>query len=593
TNLGRNSLAGAVVLAPQSPTAVRDLRLRAGALSREGHDLALAAGGPVGDSWRFRMSGQDRYDRGDIQNITRDEDDAGREDTRFGRLQAEWLPNWGNGYRLRLASTVAEAEYGDPLHDSSQGERTETSDHRANGDNLSRLHSLRQELDLNPRWRLESISGWTDSDVLYTIDFDRSAEEGGYSDNIAKEGIGSQELRLQTRQNQWRAVFGAYYADRDRRTGTVGYDVAAGGGAALLNGVVDATTEQRTLALFAEADWDFAEDFRLTAGLRWNHEDGEYTGYSELDLTLTAPLDFVLGQVPGAPAPPEALSDLPLQVPLPDAASDLLAVLLPTFVPPDYDEADSSRHVDWLPKLGLSWFVGPDTTLGLSYQEGYRSGGVSISFFGGSLSRFDPETTRTTELSLRQVLLQGQLLLNANLFYTDWRDQQVAIGETSGFSTVTENAGRSHFYGLESELLWRPAGPVEVFTSIGLLRSEFDEFVNEEEDYKNNRFPYAAEQTGSLGLRLVDWKGLRGEIALQHIGAFYSDADNDPDSEAPARTLLNAKLGYAFAGGWSISVFGRNLTDDPNRQGALVTSSGLGSRYGEAFTLGANLELDL
>ncbi|MFP5306511.1 MAG: TonB-dependent receptor plug domain-containing protein [Gammaproteobacteria bacterium] len=71
TNQGRNSLAGSVVLRSRAPTPYWDAQLRAATMSRGGHDYALAGGGPLGDSLRWRVAAQDRYDNGDIVNVTR------------------------------------------------------------------------------------------------------------------------------------------------------------------------------------------------------------------------------------------------------------------------------------------------------------------------------------------------------------------------------------------------------------------------------------------------------------------------------------------------------------------------------------------
>ncbi|MGV2480516.1 UNVERIFIED_CONTAM: TonB-dependent receptor, partial [Salmonella enterica subsp. enterica serovar Weltevreden] len=96
--------------------------------------------------------------------------------------------------------------------------------------------------------------------------------------------------------------------------------------------------------------------------------------------------------------------------------------LLPSLVPPDYDTPPSNtRFTDLLPKLGLTWFVGDNGSLALTYQEGYRSGGTSVSFFGGAVSPYDPEYTQTVELAARSQWFEQRLMLNANLFYTKWR----------------------------------------------------------------------------------------------------------------------------------------------------------------------------
>lgn len=581
TNQGRNSLAGSVVLRSREPTYDWDARLRTGVLSHDGHDYAFAGGGPLTERLRFRISAQDRYDRGDIFNVTRNEDDAGRERTRNARGRLSWTPAWLPGYEARYAYTQSDNEFGDPLHDASNGERTETSDVRGNEDDRTRVHGLEQSIDVGDHWQIESITGYAQIDNLYTIDYDRSAAQGGYSDNTLDDALISQELRAVYERGTLSGVIGYYYAESDKITRTQGYDIAAAGGAVLLNGFISSDSRVRTHALFAEADWDFTQSLRLTLGLRLNQERSQRSDESDLSLTLVA-------AVPGLPA------DLPIGVPLPDALGDALSEAFPDFVPPDYAVADREKFRDVLPKIALTWFSERDTSLSLSYQEGYRSGGTSVSFFGGSVSNFGPETTRTIEFAVRHVGFDQQLQINANTFYTRWRDQQVTIGEASGFETTTENAGRSHYFGMEMEAAWRFASaPLEIFAGLGLLQSRFDEFVNNGDDYKGNEFPYAPRHTSRLGMRLLEWKRLSGDIVAQHIASTFSDPDNDPLSRADARTLLHAKLSVRLPAGFSIAIFGRNLTDDPNEQGALVSGSRIASRYGESRTLGALLEWQL
>ncbi len=592
TNQGRNSLAGSVILRSREPTPYWDARLRAGAMSRDGHDYAFAGGGPLTDTLRFRVAAQDRYDNGDVTNITRNEDDAQREDTRNLRAKLLWVPEVLPGYRAQYGYTRADNEFGDPLHDSSGGERTESSNVRGNEEDLTTLHSLEQSLALGESWRIDAISGWADIANVYTIDFDRSASDGGYSDNSIDENNFTQELRLHYLGESLKAVVGAYYSDADRATNTTGYDVAAGGGAALINGTIDSVSSVRGDALFAEADWDFTEHFRLTAGLRYNRERAQRDDVSDTTLTLAVPLGLVLDSLP-VPLPDALaaqLAALPIGVPLPQPVANLVSDALPDLVPRSYSESGRSRYTDLLPKVGLTWLINERSSLGLSYQEGYRSGGTSVSFFRGRVSPFEPEYTRTVELAGRSRWLEDRLSLNANLFYTRWRDQQVTIGESSGFESTTENAGRSHYYGAEAELLWKLAGPIETFATLGLIRSEFDEFVNGGVDYAGNRFPYAPEHTGALGLTLREWYRFSGQVSANYIGSVYGDADNDPQSRADARVLVNAKLGYRLPAGFSLSIYGRNLGDELNDQGGLVSGSRVASRYGEPRSVGVVLE---
>ena len=584
TTFGRNSIAGALTLTTRDPTPEWDLRARVASFSRDGHDYAVAGGGPITDGLRFRIAAQDYYARGDIYNVTRMEDDADRADIENLRAKLEWLPlsDWLPGYRSLLTYSASDNEFGDNIFDSTQAERTATADERFIGVFTTDVYAWEQSLPLGTAFTLESVTGFVDSLDDRQWGFDRTEEQGGTTAFDRSTETFSQELRLQMRFDAVRAVIGIYYSDEDGAELTTGEDVPAAGGAVLLSGAQSSDREAETAALFAEMDWDLFDDWTLTLGGRLNQERNRRRDIAELDYTLAAP-------IPGLP--------FDVGVPLPDAVSDALSQAQPDFVPPDYDVESENDFSDFLPKVGLTWRYLPTHSLGLQYQHGYRSGGASVTFFGGELSEFDPEYTRTTELALRNQWLDGALSLNANLFYTDWTDQQVTIGEETSFYTTTENAGESHQYGLEIESLVQLPYQLELFASLGWLRSEFDRFVNSGENYADNRFPLSPDRSGSLGLTLTDWKGVSGQVSVNYVGDIDSYANNDPDGRVPSRTLLNAKLGYALPWGFDINVFGRNLTDDVNLQGRFVNGEGedqrVAKRYGEARTYGVTLDWQL
>jgi iron complex outermembrane receptor protein len=580
TTQGRNSLAGSVVMRTRDPTAYWDARARVGVFSRDSHDYAFAGGGPMADWLRVRFAVQDRYDNGEIDNITRGEDDAGRSRTRNLRGKISFTPF--ERYEALLTVGGSNNEFGDVLHDSTQGRRTATSNERYNEDAEARTYGLEQRLQLGERWTVEAITGYIDSNSFVTTDYDRTEEARGISTFDIDEDLLSQELRAVMKLDRLRAVFGLYASQERKDEHDTGEDIPVGGGVALLDGDVYTDDRTRTFAAFAEMDYDFAERWRLTLGARLNHEKIERHIVEEVNLVLTAP-------VPGL--------DLPVGVPLPDAVIDALSMAQPDLVPPDYDERGDRSFTDVLPKLGLTWSFSDTSSIALTYQEGYRSGGTSISYFGGEVSQFDPEYTRTVELASRNRGFDERLTLNANVFYTRWRDQQVTIGDGTSFYTTTENAGRSHLYGLEVESVVALPANLEVFVSVGLLDTEFDEFINQDVDYQGNRFPQAPKQTGALGLTLKQWGWLFGQLSVQYVGEYFSDPSNDDTVRVPARTLLNARLGLKLPGGFSLVAYGRNLTDEENVQDTFQQVRGddvrTAKRYGESRTVGALLEWQL
>lgn len=577
TSQGRNSLAGAVILRSQDPTPYWGGRVRLVGSDPKGHQVGIAGGGPlIKDLLSFRVTVEDRYDEGNVYNLTRREPDAAREDTNLGRIKFLLTPE-GNRYRALLSVTRSDNEFGDNIHDSTRGERTATADARYSETYRSDVGSLEQTLRLGPAWALTAVSGYVQGRDYRDADYDRTERPAGTTTYALDDEQFSQEIRFNMDYAKTRGVFGLYYSQNAQYALSTGNDVLVCGGACTLNGYVDNRVDLRTMALFSEVDWLLGSKFRLSTGLRLNREDSQRLGRSEVDVGVARG-----GAGQGVPLLPG--------FPIPDPLTDVLGQAAPDQVPPDYAVAGDKRFNVLLPKLGVTWLFSPLNSVGLTYQEGYRSGGTSISFFGGTRSDYEPEFTQTLELSARTSWLQDTLSWNVNVFYTRWRDQQVTLGDPTSFYTTTVNAGRSHLSGGESELVWRFLPRWESFVSLGLLDTEFDEFVNQGDDYAGNAFPYAPKFSGTFGVGFKAWQNFDGQISMQYIDDYYGGAANSNDQEVPARTLLHAKAGYEWAPGLRTFVYGRNLGRDANIQDRFAINDRLAKRYGEALTVGGGID---
>ena len=585
TTQGRNSLAGAVVLRTRDPQQDWDGKVRYERATVGGESLAFAGGGALIPGWLSgRVSHEDRFFRNNILNTTRDENDAGREDTVTSRFKLLLTPP-GTAYRALLTLAHANNEFGDNLHDSTACERCETANERYRETYDGNVWSLQQGYAFNEAVKLEAVSGYAPGHDHRFADYDRTEREGGSAIYDYLEQNRSQEIRLLfTPSDRLRGVTGVYAARIHQYAYNETVDpIPVAGGAALLSGEQFSDQTIETLAGFGEFDWRFTEAWTLTAGLRYQIEDSQRRQVSQLDYALsTGPVG------------------LPIALPLGDAGGDLLGRLVPDSVPSDYDVSGAQRTPVWLPKLGLAWQLHPDHRLALTWQKGYRSGGTSASFFGGTVSDYNPEYTQTLELALRSALPSLRLGLNANVFYTKWKDQQVTLGDATSFYTTTANAGRSHLYGAEVELNARPFAEgvlrgLEPFLSLGLLHTEFDEFVNGGVDYAGNEFPYAAPFTGTLGSH-YKLGGFFAFVAATHNAAYYGQVSNIESSHVNAKTLLNARLGYQLDR-IRLSVYGRNLTDEVNLQDRFEvgpeSNRRTAKRYGEPRVIGVAVEVNL
>lgn len=130
---------------------------------------------------------------------------------------------------------------------------------------------------------------------------------------------------------------------------------------------------------------------------------------------------------------------------------------------------------EFLPRLGLTYDLAWNQTVGLTYNKGYRTGFEQYSVAAGR-STVSPEYLDAYELSYRSNWLGKTLEFNANAFYYDYTDQQIAALDQF-FNATILNVGSSHAYGAEFEARWRPIRELQLFGTFGLLHSKFDEFT--------------------------------------------------------------------------------------------------------------------
>ncbi|MEO1367605.1 MAG: TonB-dependent receptor, partial [Acidobacteriota bacterium] len=274
-----------------------------------------------------------------------------------------------------------------------------------------------------------------------------------------------------------------------------------------------------------------------------------------------------------------------------DASVQQILIDPPIFAVPVEPPQDLESQYDaFLPKLGLSYEVTDNTIASFTFQEGYRAGGRSQSLITLTVSDFEPEQTLNYEFALRTLLPERGLRFNANLFYIDWRDQQVSVRTAldSEFDLVTVNAGSSELYGLEAQLDYRVTETLDFFSSVGWVETEFTDFTDGEESFTGNEFPFAPNLSATAGLRWrpADRWTLDGSVNYQD--SYFSDQDNDPAFTSDERTVVNLRLSYAWDD-VAVSAFARNLFDEDY----LIQAFPNGARSGEPLVAGIEISFGL
>jgi len=224
----------------------------------------------------------------------------------------------------------------------------------------------------------------------------------------------------------------------------------------------------------------------------------------------------------------------------------------------------SINEVNVIPKIGLSKEFNEYHVAGVTYSQGFRTGGFYIDQATNEPVRYDPEYADNYEFFYKGKFLEERLRIDANVFYTRYRDQQVeSIAPGIGGGVIVSNAASSYSFGFEFEPNFNVNENLSVFASAGYLHTEFEEFDHRiYGDLAGESFPEASEWTVAFGGLYTFDNGF-------YVGGdakFLSDYNARFNVAAPlekmdSRFTVNAQTGIR-KNNWEINAFVENLFDE-------------------------------
>lgn len=240
-----------------------------------------------------------------------------------------------------------------------------------------------------------------------------------------------------------------------------------------------------------------------------------------------------------------------------------------------YSASTKQTFEEFLPKVGITYDLTPNQTVGATYNKGYRSGYEQVirTLKTTLISTVDPEFVDTYELSYRSTWLGKTLDFNANVFYNDYTDQQVAVLTELYDVAAIFNAASSHSYGAELEARWRPIPALQILGSVGLLKTKFDEIVigpdpdlstpGNPNDHSGNKYPEAPAFTLSAGVMYHSPTGWFAGANVRHVDGYYSSGNirNVSTGYVDAYTVVDAQLGWEWEN-YTLTLFAKNLFDE-------------------------------
>jgi iron complex outermembrane receptor protein len=217
------------------------------------------------------------------------------------------------------------------------------------------------------------------------------------------------------------------------------------------------------------------------------------------------------------------------------------------------------------PRASISYFWSDDLTTYLSVGRGFRSGGFNsladTLAVGLSDRLFDKETATNYELGFKSTLFDGRMSLNGAVFHTQFENQQFYYIDVAHVARIVLTLPETEINGAELEAIARPIDRLELRGALGIADGEITKGGQFGEDGapSPNAHRYTVNLSGQYEFALTDTLSLMPRLEYERRGPIYYDQFGDyryPDTD-----FVNASI---TLGGehWSISAFGRNLTDE-------------------------------
>ena len=241
------------------------------------------------------------------------------------------------------------------------------------------------------------------------------------------------------------------------------------------------------------------------------------------------------------------------------------------------------------PRFNLQWLPGENANYYLNIVKGFRSGnfvdpnicGLIQAFFGFPCRvAIDSDEVWSYEVGAKWTLLDGQMQLDASVYYMDWTDNRQAVQFAPGLTADIE-VGDAEYTGLDLSLIYAPASVAGLVlqASANINDNKFagmDPTVSAVSGVENgdrvsltseNTFALAADYEWSL---YGNWRG-KAAMTFTHVSAAESQFGSIPDADA--RDMLRARIG-ANNGSIGLYLFGTNLL---NEDGAIFIQDIAGS----------------
>ncbi|HBY85783.1 MAG TPA: TonB-dependent receptor [Colwellia sp.] len=540
TRFGANAIAGMINITTNEPSEDFEGAVQLGIGNYNAYDMGIALSGPATDSVKYRLAVNQSTSDGYMENVHLQRDDTNNRDelTIRGKLAIEASNNltidlagyyfdFDNGYDAYSLDNNRETYSDEPGFDQ-QETAAFSAKFTYQGFDSATILAIVSNADSDLAYGYDedwAYVGISDPDVNPDINPDFAYWEYSSTDHYFREkAVTTAEFRAISNHGEeifngstaW--VAGIFYKQDDEDL-LRQYTYA--------DGDFTSTNKSKSMAMYGQLDTQLAEKWSLISGLRIENRSADY---DNSDLYKDSIDDTMLGG-----------------------------------------------------KLVLSYQQTQDSLWYASINRGYKAGGNNTDgTLPDDLRTFEPEYLMNYELGYKVSLLDNSAYIRSSVFYMDRSDMQVKSSRnilredgSSEFISYLGNATSGSNYGAEIESAWTINDYLNVYGSIGLLNTEFDEFIDKDgNSLTGEEQAHAPNYQFNVGINYQPTEEWLFNISVDGKDEFYfSDtryyeyADNtyspipENDIQSEAVVLLNASISY-LQDNWQIKIWGRNLANE-------------------------------
>ncbi len=310
-------------------------------------------------------------------------------------------------------------------------------------------------------------------------------------------------------------------------------------------------------ALYSDGSYAMNGQFKLRAGLRFNHDNGvQKNAINQLRGPDGVPIASIFNNGSCIAGDPSIICPL-------------------LFLPgsPGYDAAvNTSRsqalhNTDFTGRLGLDYMPTPDSLIYINLSRGYRAAAFNAQFLftPTDFTTVKPETLNAIEVGFKTSWLGNRLQLNGAAFSYQYKNQQIINVFPTGQQPLI-NLGKSKLTGGELELVTRPVRELTLRAGLGFLNTKVQEGTLASGSIAGNQLPNAPTVSGTLA---GDWDAWRNDsVALTlHVDASFTGKQflalpNDDNIAQGAYHLINSRIAVrAPDSKWEVGIWGNNLAN--------------------------------